>query len=937
MEYLLDHGAVAIASPTSNRTALHTAAQAGHSDIVITLLNRLPALLALDDLPKETSLHIAAREGHTEVVRNLLAVAARAEQLRTPETSCEEEPSTFVSENERIKMNDSLGEISIDVMAPSSQDHRTPLHEAALKGHVDVVKLLVDFLREYRGRRSSATPTRADLVRLDPTFSGVSPQRHAPLSRRVNAVLGIDSITLRGKTAFHEAARLGHFEIMEVLLQAGADINSYMRPMLDETINTDLTALVQACLMNRTDIVRFLLQHGATDARLKALTRTLRVPYDNVAGLLLCYNGGLQVTSGDEPTSHSRRRAKPKPKDPNAPALVVNVSWNSKNIAYIRKEWLDLAAVELLVSKDMTSAISELDVSSNRLTSLPIAVFQLPYLTQLDVSRNKLNELPSDPEEPNNGWSCHKLQRIQLNSNNLPTLHASLFALPELKEINANQNEIRELPMAMWNAPKLQKLSVNRNLLERLPAPVDWEPDSTADVLTSPSEGQTGLSENITSTPTTGDSGYIDSELSGSELHGLRGFRYGLEDTTDRSYEHRRRKSMPLILFEKRRGSTMTRSMGLTRTKSSAPEHTFCSRIYENFYDTNIKVEEIEDIESEGGADEDGVTFPLEDLDISRNQLVVVPPGLSCLAPKLHKLNVSFNKIRTLGQVNDYPIDLETLDVCNNEVHSAINPPLSQTDMRFYQPCAQKQLGASSSVSEVSSTSSPFQFKPCSHRSHRNLRKLTTLKLNHNELVDVQLFRLVSRQRSNDLTASFEESVVKQRANTSSDPFAMVVSPTSRPSSKEDGVTRSVFVGRGSSLRRNRIRMSDLVETQASAGSSGSNSSPSGSSREGSTSSDQPTPPMIISPLYPQLTTLEVAHNQLKNVPAHLQLITNLACLVLSHNTSIDTLPLELSNLEHLWNLDYEGCPLTNPPAEDLDKFRLAHDKLQYMRALLHE
>ena len=76
---------------------------------------------------------------------------------------------------------------------------------------------------------------------------------------------------------------------------------------------------------------------------------------------------------------------------------------------------------------------------------------------------------------------------------------------------------------------------------------------------------------------------------------------------------------------------------------------------------------------------------------------------------------------------------------------------------------------------------------------------------------------------------------------------------------------------------------------------------------------------------------------RLKAVPSHIELITPLAVLTISHNTSIDTLPLELSNLDGLWSLEYDGVPLTNPSAEDLDKFRSAADKLQYMRSLLHE
>lgn len=944
MEYLLDSGAVAVASCTTNQTALHFACQAGHTDVVVCLLNRLPALLAIDDSPKETSLHIAAREGHVEIVRNLLAVAARSEQLKTPDGSMEAEAYLFGPQDEKVLMNDVLPEIIIDVLAPNHLDKKTPLHEAAANGHVEVVKLLVEFMRDYR---SPKRPSIDALAELSP-YSGDSdlihtntPTRGEPLlhSRKANIIPGIDKYTIKGRTAFHEAAREGHFEVMDVLLEAGADINAFMRPM-DVNVNTDLTALVQACLMSRLDIVRYLLQHGATDARLKALSRTLRVKIDDVVGLLLCYNGGIHQLSA---TTDARSRSKTAESSTHSPIVMLSVSWNSKNLPYIQREWLELATTEMPRPKNHSCAISQLDISSNKLAEVPIELFQLPHVTHLDMGRNQLKFLPTLPNRVNGGWTCQKLTQLDVNSNQLTFLPACLFALRELKELGANDNNIKEVPVAVWSAPKLHKIYLSRNCLEVFPSeetPLSLDPPLSPAYTTSPVGTSVNLGRGV---PLTGNGSLPDSSCS-SSLLSSRGvpLQAGLECVGVEDAEARRRRRSLVLPFSTASISLAPRSARTvstpSRKKNNQTQVQFVSRRLESFLDTNLQEEEYEDLDTPDLTDEKEA-FPLEVLDVSYNSLSSVPAGLSCLAPKLQKLNISHNNIKSLGVVNDYPVEIEMLDACHNELHTAIAPPASSSDERYYQPCFRRQLGLSLSASILESSPFSFLYKPCAHRAHRNLRRLATLKLSENHLVDLQLFRLVSRNKSGDLTASFEESTVtlKQRANTASDPFAMVVSPTSpRPTtnSPRDDISKSVLVGRSGSTKRGTIKISNELSKQSES----SNSSPSSSSQEGSGSGPGPqSPSMIISPLYPQLSTLEVAKNNLKSLPPHLHLITTLSCLVISHNPNIDTLPLELSNLEHLWNLEYEGCPLTNPPAEDLDKFRLAADKLLYMRSLLHE
>ena len=891
---------------------------------MISLLNRLPALLAIDDSPNETSLHIAAREGHIEIVSNLLAVAARAEQLKSLERSGSGSGRSDVlvplygSGTERVQRNleqlDSLGEVTVDIMAPSAADRRTPLHEAAMAGHVEVVRLILDFMKEcYRSRRGAGPAVRGEGCAGSPVKGGhtSSSLPGRPTGKKPRPVPGVDQMTMRGRTAFHEAAKNGHFSVMTALLDSGADINAFMRPSLDASINVDLTALVQACLMNRPDIVRFLLQNGATDARLKALTRSLRQSFDKVAGLLLCYNGGASPIV--EEVRHQSSPEKQK-------VGRISVTWNSKKLTYVRPAWFQSVCMEVLVSGNLTPVIAHLDLSSNELGEIPLEVFQLVHLTRLDVSRNKLASLPAN--QSGCGWDCPRLTELDISSNHLSSLPPHLFLLPELKELNANNNEVTEVDSALWTAPKLGKIFLSRNCLREFPS------SETTPPLAPPTGYQeSGYQSGV---PPSLSSSLLLSSQTGKSLSDSHN--PSLEESLS-VWRYRRRSSRPGVTFGRDQ-----RRMSVGSMQSSVVSWRF-----RNFQDTNFAVEELDDLESEV-SEEAGEGGNLDHIDLSHNSLTSVPGGLSCLSPKLQKLNISHNQIRSLGQLCDYPPGLEMLDASNNELCAAISEsPLHSSLV----PCARRCLATTAGGSLVESVASPTSVRPCGHRLHRNLQKLSTIRLSRNQLVDLQLFRLVSRPK--ELTSSLEEGSPheKQRKTPSNDPFAVrVVAPSvvpgkrealsksmSNPFSSDVGVVSPGGGGRGRPPTK-RAGSGEVIRPAHISGGHSSNSSTSGGSGDDSgLSSPSHT---ILSPLFPMLSTLELSHNQLHMVPANLHLVSSLACLVVSHN-SIESLPLELSCLDHLWNLEYEGCNLISPPKPDLDKFRLAADKLLYMKSLLHE
>ena len=713
-------------------------------------------------------------------------------------------------------------------------------------------------------------------------------------------------------------------QVMESLLAAGADINAHIRPSLDQTVNTDLTALVQACLMDSPEIVRFLLQHGATDARLKALSRSLRVQHREVAGLILCYNGNVTAIVEDPKVRAAKRKGKPKPSEQDVKVVtLLNVAWNSKKLPYFCKEWLDMALCEMPKSPNQTYAISQLDISSNDLKKIPTEIFCLPSLTELNISRNSLEALP-EGDDGCTRWQSHKLATVDMSRNSLRALPSQLFTLSEISDINASRNKISSVPGSVWSATKLRKLYVNYNELSSFPSPVDASGMEQGSPMINSAAGN--------SLP---ESGYVSSQP----------FSDSLQESGEMDGEGKEEGDTVEESIHRTLGLNFKSSSGL-RTQSIKPisntqkSSKFVRRRFENFHDSSLVTDDLDELETpfgEGLAEEENGLM-LEVLDMSYNSLSYVPQGLNCLATKLQKLNISHNCVKTLGCIGDYPCNIEMLDASHNKLHTAI----AYTPSRDLSSpsCVHKQLLSSNSAEAAASP------KPCSHRAHKSLSKLATLKLNSNYLVDVQLFRLIGKSSSSfpDLSISLEESTAVKKGRTTSvgDPFALVVSPTvshhsSHPFSlaREDlnksiarGVTTSTRLPTSHNISR---------KTESTRSSVGGDSSGSGhSSGEGSSSGGNATS-MLISPLFPQLSTLELAHNQLKSVPSNLHLLTSLSCLNISHNPAITTLPLELSNLEHLWNLEYEGLPLTSPPVEDLDKFRLAYDKLLYMRSLLHE
>lgn len=110
-----------------------------------------------------------------------------------------------------------------------------------------------------------------------------------------------------------------------------------------------------------------------------------------------------------------------------------------------------------------TDAVEYIDLSRQKLTSIPAVVFQCPNLIYLDLKKNKLENIPAEIGQLN------KLRVLNISRNRLVRLPKEIGQLSALKSLILNQNEIIELPPEIGMLSNLAVLDLWGNQLDKLP------------------------------------------------------------------------------------------------------------------------------------------------------------------------------------------------------------------------------------------------------------------------------------------------------------------------------------------------------------------------------------------------------------------------------------------------------------------------------------
>ena len=308
VEVLIDAGADIDAKSSEGCTPLHYACKNGKLAIVKVLV-KAGADVCMTYSTGTTCLKVASGNGHTETVRYLVGL---------PEVDVNAANNrSWTSLHSAVKRNNKshpeVVQVLIDAgadMEAKNEKGRSPLLVASAFGKLDAVKLLVE-----AGAKVCATDSQGDTCLILAANFG-----HTDIVRYLAGLKEVD-VNYHGRnndTALHSAVDDGHRDVVEVLVDAGADIEAQdstgdtplhvagekgelaiLKMLLKAgarvcaTDNTGDTCLILAAYFGHTETVRYLVglpdvdvNHTTTGDR-TALHYASRMNHPHVVRVLL--------------------------------------------------------------------------------------------------------------------------------------------------------------------------------------------------------------------------------------------------------------------------------------------------------------------------------------------------------------------------------------------------------------------------------------------------------------------------------------------------------------------------------------------------------------------------------------------------------------------------------------------------------------------------
>lgn len=267
--------------------------------------------------------------------------------------------------------------------------------------------------------------------------------------------------------------------------------------------------------------------------------------------------------------------------------------------------------------------LTELNVSRNELTHVPVCIWGLPNLSRFLCSRNKLETiLPEQGAVLEDNLSL-SLAHVDFTDNTLKgTISRFLFELLGLRVLNLSNNMITDLPETVWGCDTLQDLNLSSNRIKSLP----WcEPE-----------------------------------------HAYR----------DSSYHQSYSQPIPMQKADK---------VLVGKVEVQAPKIDRNKSLYQRAPST-IRQLNTPQISTEEHTADYCAYSALRKLNLSSNQFSVFPEALACFAPNLTDLDVSRNPLKEID-VHFLPPSLKKLTAKNCEIVRIGNAILKSHQVQIQQNC----------------------------------------------------------------------------------------------------------------------------------------------------------------------------------------------------------------------------------------------------------
>ena len=696
-------------------TPLYYACYYGHDEIVSVLLkfghqykNCHPCDVSITTLQQRTPLHAAVQRNHLSTLQiildhcaqnkncsireliNLLGCPASNTKLQLL-NSCSSARSSLVSISSIISQDIQVnGENTYDVFSAIPEEGEDVTQELPFPKSLDSFKSK-PATKQSKRITFPTRPTRmmTESAKSSPAL-GIS-QQQMPLVRQ------------RTRTDYSESS-VGHKSLF--LTKDGSFLahpaEHHLENIDKEFDQLLITPLAEACACGHSQAVDMLLSAGATDPEGMAVRLAQFAKNHELARSILIRHCKLIVENPSQQPHNS-----------------LSIDWSDMRIAELLGSWFvrgchffpssaeddegKFLPMASLPTELNAYRLTKVSLSRNNLTLLPVELLQLPNLQSLDVSSNLIQNIPTN-------ISCPALTCLYLSNNKLIELPITIWYLPllteldiknnlletivkkesidsvrlsnSLKVVDISHNKLDDLPSFILELTALGELNVSHNELKTLPHNL-WKCSTLKEL---------NASHNVLSSlPSCKPQSTL---MSSQQPHAIPAVQCGRKVVGA--------KALVQGNFDKLRSKPFKRNTIRFVSTLDTPQEVYTEEyIFQN----------------EG-------CCSVEKMLLNGNKLSVFPDALPCLAPLLIELDVSHNSIEEID-ISFLPLMLRKLVASNNKIKKFGTFVDAQLKNHMIRYCRMVDS----------------QHQQCHHRTHKEMKNLTTINLAGNHLTHFQLMQ----------------------------------------------------------------------------------------------------------------------------------------------------------------------------------------------------